>query len=85
MTFNINNKLIFIDNFQFSSSSLNSLVKNLGKDNFKYLSQEFHNKVLDLVKEKRFYPNEYTGDFEKSEKELPKKGKFDSSFTGNKN
>ena len=50
ISFNINNKLIFIDSFQFLSSSLNSLVKNLGKDNFKYLSQEFDNKVLDLVK-----------------------------------
>ena len=29
MSFNINNKLIFIDSFQFLSSSLDSLVKNL--------------------------------------------------------
>ena len=41
MRFNINSKLIFIDSFQFLSSSLESLVKNLGKDDFKYLSQEF--------------------------------------------
>ena len=50
MSFSINNKLSFIDSFQFLSSSLDSLVKNLGKDNFKYLSQEFDNNVLDLVK-----------------------------------
>ena len=31
MSFNINNKLIFIDSFQFLSSSLDSLVKNLCK------------------------------------------------------
>ena len=49
MRFNINNKLSFIDNFQFLSSSLDSLVKNLNKDYFKYLSHEFDNKVLDLV------------------------------------
>ena len=30
MNFTINNKLSFIDSFQFPSSSLNSLVKNLG-------------------------------------------------------
>ena len=38
MSFTINNKLIFIGRFQFLSSSLDSLVKNLGKDDFKYLS-----------------------------------------------
>ena len=32
MSFSINNKLSFIDSFQFLSSSLDSLVKNLGKD-----------------------------------------------------
>ena len=32
MSFNINNKLIFIDSFQFLSSSLDSLVRNLIKD-----------------------------------------------------
>ena len=39
MKFNINNKLIFIDSFQVLSSSLDSLVQNLGKNDFKYLSQ----------------------------------------------
>ena len=38
MSFNINNKLIFIDNFQFLSSSLDNL--HLNKDDLKYLSQE---------------------------------------------
>ena len=36
MSFSINNKFSFIDSFQFLSSSLDSLVKNLGKDDFKY-------------------------------------------------
>ena len=49
MSFNINNKLSFIDSFQFLSSSLDSLVKNLNKDDFRYLKQEFDNNVLDLV------------------------------------
>ena len=39
ISFTINNKLSFIDNFQFLSSSLDSLVKNSSKDDFKYLSQ----------------------------------------------
>ena len=40
LSFSINNKLLFIDSFQFLSSSLNILVKNLNKDDFKYLSEE---------------------------------------------
>ena len=43
MSFNINNKLIFVDSFQFLSSSLDNLVKNLDKDDFKYLKLEFDN------------------------------------------
>ena len=52
MNFSINNKLSFIDSFQFLSSSLDSLVKHLSKDDFKYLSQEFDSNILDLVKQK---------------------------------
>ena len=59
MNFNINNKLNFIDRFQVISHSLESLDKNLSKDDFKYLSQQFDSKVLDLVKQKWFYPYEY--------------------------
>ena len=50
MSFIINSKLSFIDCFQFLSSQLYSLVKNLGKDDLKHFSQEFDNNVLDLVK-----------------------------------
>ena len=38
MSFNVNNKLIFIDSFQFVKSLLDSLVKHLGKDEFRYTS-----------------------------------------------
>ena len=84
MSFTLNNKLSFIDSFQFIISSLHSLVKNLNRDDFKYLSQEFDNNVLDLVKKKGFYPNEYMRDFEKFKEELPSKGKFYSSLTNRK-
>ena len=73
MSFTINNKLSVIDSFQFLSSSLDSLVKNLDKDIFKYFSQELDNNVLDLVKQKRFYPYEYMSDFEKYKEKLPSK------------
>ena len=64
MSFTITNKLSFIGSFQFLSSSLDSLVKNLSEDDIKYLSQEFDNKVLVLVKQKGFYPYEYISYFE---------------------
>ena len=41
MAFTINKKLFFIGSMQFMNSSLNSLVKNLSDNNFKYLSEEF--------------------------------------------
>ena len=37
-----NIKLALIDSFQFFSSPLDSLVKNLGKDDFNCLNQEFY-------------------------------------------
>ena len=49
MTFRTNNKLSFIDSFQFLSFSLHSLVKSLSEDEFRYLSQEFGSIALDLV------------------------------------
>ena len=52
MSFSINSMLSFIDSFQFLRSSLDSLIKKLGKVDFKYFSQEFDNNVLDLVKQK---------------------------------
>ena len=63
MNFAINNKSSFIESFQFLRSSLDRLVKNLNKYDFKYLSQEFDNNVVDLVKQKGFYPYEYLTDF----------------------
>ena len=51
MSFTINNKLTFVESFQFLSSSLSGLVKNLNKDDYKSLSQEIDNNVLDLVKQ----------------------------------
>ena len=55
MNFNKNHKLAFIYSFQFISS-LDSLVKNLGKDDSTYLIQEFDSDVLELVNQKGFYP-----------------------------
>ena len=72
----------FTDSFQFLSSPLDNLVKNLNKDDFKYLSQQFDNNMLDFVKQKGFYPYEYISDFEKFKEQLPSKEKFYSLWTG---
>ena len=45
MSFTINNKLNFIDSFQFLSSSLDNFVKKINKDDFKYLNLELDNNV----------------------------------------
>ena len=45
-------------NSQFQVSSLNRLVKNLSKNDFNYLSQEFHKNILDLVKKKKIIPKQ---------------------------
>ena len=76
MSFSVNSKLSFIDSFQFLSSSLDSLGRNLGKHDFKYLSQELDNNVLDLVKQKGFYPYEYMSDFEKLKNNYQAKKRF---------
>ena len=40
----------------------------MARADFQYLSQEFDNDILDLVKQKGFYPYEYMSDFEKFKK-----------------
>ena len=65
MAFTINNNLVFTDSMQFINFSLDSLVKNLSDDDFKYLSQEFSGEQLKLVKQKGVYPYEYMGSFKK--------------------
>ena len=81
MTFIINRNLVFIDIMQFMNSSLDSLVKNLSDNNFKYLSEEFSSEFLKLVKQNRVYPYEYMDSFKKfSEDKLPDRCKFFSSL-----
>ena len=80
MTFSINNKLVFFDSFQFLNSSSESLENFFWKNSSKYLSQEFDGELLDLVKQKGFYPYEYMNGFKKFR--LYSIDKFYSSFNG---
>ena len=54
-----NKNLVFIDIIQFINSSLEKLVKNLSGNDFKYLTEEFGSKKLELLKQKGAYPYEY--------------------------
>ena len=66
---------------QFMNSSLDSLVKNLSDDDFKYLFEEFSCGFLKLVKQKVVYPYEYMDSFKKfSENKLPDICKFFKSL-----
>ena len=81
MAFTINNNLVFIDSMQFVNSSLDALVKNLSDNGFKYLSQEFSDDLLELVKQKGVYPYEYMDSFKKNfDKKLPNTCEFNSSL-----
>ena len=50
MTFILNKNLVFIDSMQFMNSSLEKLVENLSDNDFKYLTEEFGSKTLELLK-----------------------------------
>ena len=51
--------LLFLDSFQFMSSSLDKLVSNLPDKAFKYISEAFKNEQFKLMKQKRVYPYDY--------------------------
>ena len=44
--------ILFIDSMQFINSSLETQVKNLSDNDFKYLTEEFGSKNLELLKQK---------------------------------
>ena len=80
MAFILNKNLVFIDSMQFMNSSLEKLVKNLSDNDFKYLTEEFGSKNLELLKQKGAYPYEYMDSFKRfSEEKLPDKECFYSS------
>ena len=81
MAFTINRNLVFIDRMQFMNSSLDSLVKNLSDNDFKYFSEKFSAEFLKIVKQKGVYPYKYMDSFKKfSENKLPDRCKFFSSL-----
>ena len=69
MAFFLNKNLVFIDRMQFMISSLNKLVKNLSDNDFKYLTEEFGSKHLELLKQKGTYPYEQMDSFRRFNEE----------------
>ena len=62
---------------QFMNSSLDKLVKNLSNNHFKYLTEEFGSKNLELLKQKGAYFYEYMDSFKRfNEGKLPDKECF---------
>ena len=81
MSFFLGKHLVFIDSFQFMSSSLSSLVSNLSKEDLIYTSKTFKGKKFDLMMRKGVYCYDYVTSHEKFNlKELPAKGKFYSQL-----
>ena len=77
VAFMLGNHLMFIDSFQFMSSSLDKLASNLPKDDLIYTSKAFKGKRLDLLSKKGVYPYDFMDSFEKfNNRELPTKDQF---------
>ena len=66
--FTMGQRLVFIDSFQFMSSSLASLVESLAPTDFKHLTNEFGERT-ELMKRKGVYPYEYMDSFERFEED----------------
>ena len=74
MAFMLGNHLVFLDSFQFMSSSLDNLVKNLPDEAFKYTKHEFKKEQFNLMKQKGIYPYDHMDCFDRfNESQLPKK------------
>ena len=62
---------------------LDTLVKNLSDSDYEYLSLEFSDDLVELVKQTGLYPDKYMKSFEKfSEDKLPDRREFHSSLKG---
>ena len=75
--------IVFKDSLKFLNSSLEALVNNLSKEDFKILNKNFTSKQVELLKQKGFYPYEYMDSVEKfNETKPPPQKAFNSKLTG---
>ena len=78
MAIYLGKRIVFLDSFQFMSSSLCKLADNLPEDKFIYTSEYFSDeRQFQLMKRKGVYPYDYMDSFSKfSDKKLPQKEDF---------
>ena len=77
LAFMLGHHLVFLDSFQFMSSSLDNLIKNLPDEAFKYTKQEFKKEQFNLMKQKGIYPYDHMDSFDRfNETKLPMKEEF---------
>ena len=82
MSFMLENNLVFIDSFQFMSSSLDKLASNLPDETLKYTSQEFQDDKLSSMSKKDIFLYDFMDSFDKfNEPNLPTKEEFYSILT----
>ena len=78
-----NFKIVFKDSLKFMALSVEALVNNLSKDDFKNLEKYFTPEQIKLLKQKGFYPYEYMDNIEKLKDPKPPPQKaFYSKLTG---
>ena len=76
-------KIIFKDSLKFLSASLDVLVSNTPKDNFKIIDNRYPPEQAKLLKQKGFFPYEYMDTIEKfKDKKPPPQKAFYSKLTG---
>ena len=76
-------KIVFKDSLKFLASSLEALVNNLSKEDFKNLHKYFTPKQAEILKQKGFYPYEYMDSEEKFNNTKPPPQKaFYSKLSG---
>ena len=77
----VKSELRFLDSFKFMASSLDKLVKGLGKDDLDLTTEHYTKKQKELLKQKGVYPYEYMDGFDKLGKaSLPPKIKLFSKL-----
>ena len=75
--------IVFKDSLKFMSSSLEALVNNLSKEDFKNLHKIFTPKQAEILKQKGFYPYEYMDSEEKfNDTKPPPQKAFNSKLSG---
>ena len=76
-------KIVFKDTLKFLASSLEALVNNLTKEDFKNLHKYFTPKQAEILKQKGFYPYEYMDSEEKfNDTKPPPQRAFYSNLSG---